>query len=87
MDRVYFNENSGDQQGRFDLGIPGSSRDLEHLADKLGNGLHVTLYDGQEIEVEGVLEFDEASNRWLALPLWDTMRRIRHDRELPDVAE
>ncbi len=45
------------------------------------------LHDGQEIEVEAVLEFDEASNRWMALPLWDTIRRPGDRQTLRDVAE
>ena len=76
MDRVYFDENSGDEQGRYDLGIPGSRRDLAALAGKLGNGLHVMLYDDQQIEVEAVLEFDHAANRWMATPLWNTSRPV-----------
>jgi hypothetical protein len=76
MDRIYFDENAGDTRGRYDLGIQGSRRDLDILAGKLRNGLHVTLYDGQEIEVEAVLEFDQASNRWMASPLWNTLRRL-----------
>ncbi len=81
MHRIYFDENAGDGNGRYDLGIPGSRRDLAPLAGELGNGLHVMLYDGQEIEVEAVLEFDEASDRWMALPLWDTIRRSGESAE------
>jgi hypothetical protein len=87
MDRIYFDENAGDERGRYDLCIPGSRRDLEQLAGKLGNGVHVMLYDGQEIEVEAVLEFDQASNRWMALPLWDTIRHLGDQRKGPDVAK
>ena len=76
MDRIYFDENAGVEHGRHDLGISGSRRDLERLGSKLSNGLHVMLYDGQEIEVEAVLEFDQVSNRWMALPLWNTVQRI-----------
>jgi hypothetical protein len=43
--------------------------------------------DGQEIEVEAVLEFDRSSNRWMALPLWDTIRRRDEKHKWPDVAE
>lgn len=87
MDRIYFDENAGDERGRYDLGIPGSRRDLEQLAGKLGNGVHILLYDGQEIEVEAVLEFDQASNRWMALPLWNTLRRSDGQLKLPGAAE
>ena len=75
MDRIYFDENAADENGRYDLGIPGSRRDLASLAGELTDGVHVMLYDRQEIEVEAVLEFDEASERWMAQPLWDTIQR------------
>ena len=87
MNRIYFDENAGDQRGRYDLGIPGARHDLEQLTDELCNGVHVLLYDGQDMEVEAVIEFDQASNRWMALPLWNTMRRPGEQRKLPDVAE
>jgi hypothetical protein len=57
------------------------------MAGKLSNGVHVKLYDGQEIEVEAVLEFDQEANRWMASPLWNTMRRQGEQRKWPDVAE
>ncbi len=87
MDRVYFDENAGNEHGRYDLGIPGSRRDLVQLAGKLSNGDHVMLYDRQEFEVEAVLEFDPASNRWMAVPLWDTSRRVGEQRERSNVVE
>jgi hypothetical protein len=87
LHRIYFDENAGDENGRYDLGIPGSRRDLAPVAGELSNGVHVMLYDGQEIEVEAVLEFDAASDRWMALPLWDTIRRSGDQQTLRDVAE
>ncbi len=87
MDRIYFDENASHERGRHDLGIPGSRRDLERLTGKLGNGVHVILYDDQEIEVEAVLEFDQASNRWMALPLWNTIRRLDGSLKMPGAAE
>ena len=81
MHRIYFDENAGDENGRYDLGIPGSRRDLAPLAGELSNGVHVMLYDGKDIEVEAGLEFDAASGRWMALPLWDTIRRSAESAE------
>ena len=68
MYRIYFDENAGDQLGRYDLGIPGSLRDLDRLAGKLVSGMHVTLHDDGDLELEAVLEYD--SGRWMALPIW-----------------
>jgi hypothetical protein len=75
--RIYFDENAGDQQDRFDLGIPGALRDIAPVAASLCEGLRVLLYDDQEIEVEASLVRDDASARWMAIPDWATMRR--HD--------
>lgn len=72
MFRIYFDENAGDERGWYDLGIPGSLRDIKPVAKKLANGLRVILYDGQEIEVEAVLEYNDDTKRWMALPLWET---------------
>ena len=44
MHCIYFDENTGDERRRYDLGIAGSRRDLEPLAGELGNGVHVVLY-------------------------------------------
>jgi hypothetical protein len=85
MYRIYFDGNEGDNDGRYDLGIPGSLLDIEPLAGKLSNGLHVILYDNEELEVEAVLEFEPKYNIWMARPLWDTLRRFEIE-ELPPTA-
>jgi len=74
--RIYFDENEGDERDRFDLGIPGSLRDIEPLAGKLADGMRVLCYDDHEIEVEAILEWDAQHEQWMARPLWDTIRRL-----------
>lgn len=80
MYRIYFDANAGDEHDRCDLGIPGSLRDIEPLAGKLADGMRVLLYDYDELEVEAVLEFEPKYNRWMARPLWDTLRRLDEER-------
>ena len=75
MLRIYFDPNEGDERDRSDLGIPGALRDIEPVAAEMAEGMHVILYDNEELEVEAVLELDRASERWMARPLWDTLRR------------
>ncbi len=87
MYRIYFDENEGDEQNRFDLGIPGSLRDIELLAGKLTHGLRVLCYDDQEIEVEAILEWDTKYNQWMARPLWETIRRLNVGEIARDVAK
>jgi len=87
MYRIYFDGNEGDNDGRYDLGIPGSPRDIEPLADQLTNGLHVILYDNEELEVEAILEFEPKYSVWMARPLWDTLVRFDIAEEPPAAAK
>jgi hypothetical protein len=75
MHRIYFDANEGDERGRFDLGIPGALRDIEIISSELAEGMHVILYDNEELEIEAVLEFDQKYQRWMASPLWNTLKR------------
>lgn len=45
------------------------------LAACLCPGLSVVLYD-EEMEVEGIVEFDEAHQVWLGQPNWATRRDL-----------
>jgi hypothetical protein len=87
MYRIYFDENEGDDQGRFDLGIPGSLRDIEPLADRLATGMHVILYEDGSLEVEAILEFEPKHDIWMARPLWDTLRRFDVQEAPPAAAK
>jgi hypothetical protein len=57
------------------------------MPGKLSDGAHVMLYDGQEIEVEAIIEFDPASSRWMAAPLWNTVRRLDDQLKSPNVVK
>jgi hypothetical protein len=76
MHRIYFDPNAGDERDRFDLGIPGALKDIELISSELSDGMHVILYDNDQLEVEAVLEFDQKYQRWMAYPLWDTLKRL-----------
>jgi len=75
MHGIYFDVNEGDERGRFDLGIPGALRDIDAVRSELTDGMHVILYDNEEVEVEAVIEFDQEYGRWMASPLWNTIKR------------
>jgi hypothetical protein len=87
MYRIYFDENEGDERGRYDLGIPGSLADIEPLADQLTDGMHVILYEDGTLEVEAILEFEPKYNSWMARPLWDTLRRFEIETIPPAAAD
>jgi hypothetical protein len=74
MHRIYFDENEGDEHGNFDLGLPGSLVDIEAAGKDLSDGLHVIPYDNEEIEVEAVIKWDSQHRRWMAAPIWDTLK-------------
>ena len=76
MHRIYFDPNAGDERGRFDLGIPGALSDIELISSEFSDGMHVILYDNDQLEVEAVLEFDQKYQRWMAHPLWNTLKRL-----------
>ena len=76
----------GDEHDRYDLGIPGSLKDIEPLAGKLSDGLHVILYEDGSLEVEAILEFEPKYNIWMARPLWETLRRFEVEEETPPAA-
>lgn len=87
MFRIYFDENEGDEEGRYDLGIPGSLQDIEPLAGQLADGLHVTLYEDGTFELEAVLEFEPKYKRWMARPLWETLVRFENEEVPPAAAK
>lgn len=72
--RIYCDGNAVDERGRFDLGIRGSLRDIEPIADKLQEGMRVVLNMEDEIEMEATLEFDPKHNQWWAQPIKDTKK-------------
>lgn len=76
MYRIYFDTNEGDEHGHYDLGIPGALKDIEPIADKLSDGLHVTIYMGDELEMEAALAFDARNRRWMARPIEGTLRYL-----------
>ena len=86
MHRVYFDTNEGDADGRYDLGIPGSMRDIAAAAAGLTPGTRVLLYM-EDIEVEATLDWDAAHDQWWARPLWDTLRRLDVEIGSPAAAE
>ena len=71
MIRIYADFNECDELGRAVLSIPGSRADIEKFKDQLVPGLRVVLYQSNELEVEGTLEFKRG---WLGVPDWTTIK-------------
>jgi hypothetical protein len=78
LPRIYFDTNeTGAQAGTFDLGIPGSVRDIQRLGDSLRPGMRVLLYMTDELEVEATLEYDNISKRWLGHADLSTLHHLQ----------
>jgi len=85
--RIYadFNSCMGDDRGVWCWCLRHQGTLLDEVAPSLGayDGMPVTLYyedPGEEFEVEAVLGHIAEPGwnaMWMALPNWDTMRRIR----------
>jgi hypothetical protein len=37
--------------------------------------MHVILYEPEDYEVEAVLDIDSKGQRWIASPIWSTIKR------------
>jgi hypothetical protein len=76
--RIYFDTNEvlyhEDGTCRYDLGIPGSSRDIRPIAGELQDGMRVVIYMTGELEMEAILQFDRKFSRWLARPVEGTTK-------------
>jgi len=48
----------------------------QSILQYLRHGLSVTLYTPQDTEVDAVLEFDQALQRWFGVPDWSTRRDL-----------
>lgn len=49
--------------------------DLAHQRAELENGQQLTLY-GEDLEVDGVVEFSEEEKIWVAVIDWNTIREV-----------
>jgi hypothetical protein len=76
LHRIYFDENEGDALGRYDLGIPGSLRDIPPIAGELKEGMRVLIYMGDDFELEATLEYHAQFARWMARPIDGTLRYL-----------
>jgi hypothetical protein len=74
LPRIYFSTNDPIGNNRFGLDFPTALRDIAAMNGQPHIGMRVLLYDVDEVEVEGNLDWDEAGRRWLGVPDWQTQR-------------
>jgi hypothetical protein len=73
--RVFVDFHNADEQGRLRLNCVGSIEDLAHQRAGLRNGQSMTLY-GEDLEVDGVVEFSEEEKIWVAVIDWNQIREV-----------
>jgi hypothetical protein len=73
--RVFVDFHNADEQGRLRLNCVGSIEDLAHQRTGLRNGQSLILY-GENLEVEGVVEFSEEEKIWVAAIDWNQIREV-----------
>jgi len=85
---VYADYHKTDDRGRVVLACHGTFRDIEKHGISLEEGLALTFYmddaddDGNadELLVDGVLEYDATSSRWVAVIDRETFRHASESR-------
>jgi hypothetical protein len=72
--RVYVDYNTirDDDRGRVHI----NTTVYKELLNQLIDGMALTLYDDESMEVEAIAEFDEARQWWYAIPDWSTRRDL-----------
>ena len=75
LSRVFVDFHNADEQGRLRLNCIGTIEDLARQQTELENGQRLTLY-GEDLEVDGVVQFSEEENIWVAAIDWNQIRQI-----------
>ena len=73
--RIFADFHNADSQGRLRLNCVGTSEDLECQNVKLLDGQLLILYS-EELEVEGVVQYSEEENLWVAAIDWNQIREL-----------
>jgi hypothetical protein len=73
MNRIYvdFNTTQTDERGRVHI----NTDIYPELLDQIKEGMRVVFFD-EELEVEGVTEYDTRYRFWLGVPDWSTRRDL-----------
>lgn len=86
MYRVYFDTNNKSEEGGYLLCLERSRKDLLCFQQELRDGLMVTLYMPNELEMTARLYFSDSESFWRAEGLEETVVFLGHDflrREKP----
>jgi hypothetical protein len=73
--RIYADFHNADPEGRLRLNCVGTLEDLSRLHIELKDGQPLTLYS-EELEVNGVVQYSDKENVWVASIDWDAVKEI-----------
>lgn len=76
--RIFADFHNADAQGRLRLSCIGTIEDLSRQQIQLKNGQLLILYS-EELEVDGLVQFSEAENIWVATIDWDRIRTVEDE--------
>jgi len=74
LPRVYFDGNEGTEENLYGLWLSKSIEDLAKIPGGPKEGMKITIYMVGEIEMDALLEWNEAWNGWTARPIAGTVR-------------
>ena len=83
--RIMADFHNADEQGRLRLTCIGTIRDVAKLGISLHDGMELVLVD-DDLEVEGVVEWNPDEAWWVAAIDWDAIRDVpvsEHEGTLP----
>jgi len=73
--KIFADFHNADEQGRLRLNCVGTIEDLSRQNIKLQDGQLLTLYS-EEIEADGVVQYSEEENIWVAVIDWQLLRDV-----------
>ena len=73
--RIFADFHNADEQGRLRLNCVGTIEDLSRQNIKLQDGQLLALY-GEELEVDGVVQYSEEESLWVAVIDWKQIRQV-----------
>lgn len=88
--RVFADFHNADAQGRLRLNCVGTIEDLARQQISLRDGQLLILYS-EDLEVDGVVQYSEEENLWVAVIDWDAIREVtpiisQPEHQMRDVA-
>lgn len=72
---IFVDFHNADEHGRLRLNCIGTIEDLARQQAELVNGQRLKLY-GEDLEVDGIVEFSEEEKIWVAVIDWDQIRQV-----------